>query len=55
MSDYKATLMKLLPNMNKIVKYKDLSIQEIIALKPEATISVIILNKYIRRLSGLFN
>jgi integrase len=55
MSEYKSILMQLPSNLNKLSKYKDLSIEEIIASKPEQTISVSTLNKYLQRLSGLFN
>lgn len=55
MTEYKAILMKLPPNMNKGAKYKDKAIKEILDSKPEKTLSVNTLNKYLRRLSGLFN
>ncbi|MCB2216999.1 MAG: tyrosine-type recombinase/integrase [Desulfobulbaceae bacterium] len=55
MSEYKATLMKLPPNLNKIPKYNDMSVDEVIASKPSKTLTVTTINKYIRRLSGLFN
>jgi len=55
LADYKSVLMSLPPNMNKSPRYKDLSIDDILALKPDKTITVNTLNKYIRRLSGLFN
>jgi hypothetical protein len=55
LSEYKSILMQLPPNLNKKPQYKDLSIDEIIASKPKDTIAVTTLNKYIRRLSGLFN
>lgn len=55
MSDYKSLLMKLPSNLNKLARYRDLSIKEIVDSKPEKTISVSTLNKYLQRLSGLFN
>lgn len=53
--EFKATLMKLPPNMNKSPIYRDKSIKEIIDLKPAKTLSVHSLNKYTITLSGLFN
>ncbi|MGB3222542.1 MAG: tyrosine-type recombinase/integrase [Desulforhopalus sp.] len=55
MSGYKDTLMKLPPNLNKSPIYRDMRIEDIIASKPAKTLTVSTLNKYIRRLSGLFN
>ncbi|WP_167496448.1 site-specific integrase [Desulfopila sp. IMCC35006] len=55
MAEYKTILMKLPPNLNKSPLYKDMSIEDIIAAKPPKTLTVNTLNKYIRRLSGLFN
>lgn len=55
MSGYKACLMRLPPNLNKNKLYQGKSIKEICALKPEKTLSVNTINKYLRRLSGLFN
>jgi integrase len=55
MSEFKETLMKLPPNLNKLSKFKDKSIAQILAMKHDQTISVNTINKYLRRLSGLFN
>jgi integrase len=56
MSDYKSSvLMCIPPNMKKVKQYAGMSIEEIIATKPEKTISPNTINKHIRRLSSLFN
>ena len=55
MSAYKDKLMRIPPNMNKMKEYKEMSIEEVIASNPEKTLSVNSINKYIRRMSGLFN
>jgi integrase len=55
LSEYKAMLMKLPPNLNKMADYKDKTIAEVIASKPKKTLTVNTINKYIRRLSGFFN
>lgn len=55
MSEYKNLLMRLPPNMNKSPKYKEKTIEGILAMKPEKTISWNTINKYLRRLGGFFN
>ncbi len=56
MADYKSSvLMCIPPNMNKKKEYKGLTLKEIIATKPELNISVNTINKYIRRMSSMFN
>ena len=55
MVNFKSIIMKLPPNLNKGSKYKDKSIEDIIASNPEKTLTVNTINKYLRRLSGLFN
>lgn len=55
MTEYKSILMELPPNLNKGAKYEGKTIAEIIESHPEKTITVSTINKYIRRLSGLFN
>lgn len=51
---YRATLKRLPPNMNKIPKYRR-SVQQILAMNPKATLSDTTINKYMRRISALFN
>ena len=51
---YKETLQKLPANKNKIKKYKNKSIQEILALPDVKPMAVNSINKNIRRLSQLF-
>ncbi|WP_169309258.1 site-specific integrase [Desulforhopalus sp. IMCC35007] len=55
MTEYKSTLMQLPPNLNKGSKYEGKTVAEIIGTQPEKTITANTINKYIRRLSGLFN
>ena len=55
LSDVKQTVMKLPPNMNTDKNYRSKSIQEIIALKPEKTIAIDTINKYLGRASTLFD
>ena len=55
MSEYKSMLMQLPPNLNKGAKYQGMDLKEIIAQKPPKTLTVNTLNKYMRRLSGVFN
>lgn len=55
MRDFKAILIQLPPNMRKIARYKDKSIKEIVAMKPEDTLSAHTVNKYLSRLSNLFS
>lgn len=54
-SEFKAIVMKLPPNMNKNPMYREKTIQEIIALKPTKTLSVHSINKYTVTLNGLFH
>lgn len=55
MSEFKAILMKLPPNMNKSPLYRGKSIQEVLTMKPEKTLAVHSINKYTITLSGLFH
>lgn len=55
LSEFKSTLMKLPPNINKSPKYAGKSLQEILASKPAKTLSTNSVNKYLRRVSGIFN
>lgn len=54
MSNFKQTVMQLPPNMNKDKCYRDKSIKEILAMKPEKTITAHTINKYLGRASTLF-
>lgn len=54
MSDYKQILMKLPPNMNKVRKYKDRSIHEILNMKVDKTLSTSTINKHLVKLSTFF-
>ncbi|WP_041916337.1 phage integrase SAM-like domain-containing protein [Desulfocapsa sulfexigens] len=55
MTEYKSILMQLPPNLNKGSRYEGKTVAEIIDSRPEKTLTVNTINKYIRRLSGLFN
>ena len=55
MVSFKTIIMKLPPNLNKSPRYRGKTIEDIIASKPEKTLTVNSINKYLRRLSGLFN
>jgi len=55
MGQYKRDIMKLPPNMNKDKLYRDLSIHEIIALKPSKTIKPLTISKYLSRANTLFD
>lgn len=55
MSSYKDKLMRVPPNLNKLPEFKGMTIEEVIASNPEKTLAVNSINKYIRRMSGLFN
>ncbi|NLZ16831.1 MAG: hypothetical protein GX087_03745, partial [Desulfobulbaceae bacterium] len=55
MSSYKNKLMRVPPNLNKMAEYRGKTIQEVITSNPEKTLAVNSINKYIRRMSGLFN
>jgi integrase len=52
---YKEVLQKLPPNMNKIAKYKDKSVDEVLAMNPEETLEVATINKSIYRMGSLFD
>lgn len=52
---YRATLKRLPPNMKKVPKYRGKSVRQILALKPKHTLSDTSVNKYMRRISALFN
>jgi len=52
---YKTTLQKLPANINKIKRYKDKSIKEIIAMPDVITLSVSTVNKQLNRTSSLFD
>jgi len=54
MREVKQTLMSLPPNIRKSPKYRDLSIPEILALKPETTAHPSTINKTLIRASTLF-
>ena len=47
MADFKKSVMKLPPNMNKDKRYKNKSIQQILVMRPKKVISVHTVNKYI--------
>ncbi|MEO5334642.1 MAG: site-specific integrase, partial [Magnetococcus sp. YQC-5] len=50
----KSVIQRLPPNMNKMPQYRDKSLDEILALQPEA-MSISSINKYLSRLSSLFD
>lgn len=52
---YRATLKRLPPNMNKSPKYRDKTVQQILATNPKAKLSDSSVNKYMRRISSMFN
>jgi len=52
---YRTTLKRLPPNMNKSPKYRDKSVQQILATNPKETLSDTSVNKYMRRISAMFN
>jgi integrase len=52
--DYKATLTKLPPNINKNPLFKSKSIQEIMALNPEKKMAIATINKNLSQVSALF-
>ena len=54
MNRFKDTLMELPPNRNKNPKYRDLSIPEILELKPAQTIAPRTINKNLVRIGSLF-
>ena len=55
MRKFKAIIIQLPPNMRKIGKYMHKSVPEIVAMKPDKTLSAHTINKYISRLSNLFS
>ncbi len=52
---YKQTIQKLPPNLNKKALYKDKTIEEIIATGPEKTMAVGTINKNLNRMSSMFD
>jgi integrase len=55
MRDFKQTLLKLPSNRNKISKYKDKTIKEILEMDIEKSLSISTVNKVLDRVSSLFN
>ena len=55
MDSYKQILMKLPPNMNKLPKYRDKSIEEILAMNVKKTMATETINRNLARLNVLFN
>lgn len=53
--DFKATIMRLPPNMRKVAKYREKAIAEILGMNPKDTLSAHTVNKYLSRLSNLFS
>lgn len=53
--DFRVTLKKLPPNMNKSVQWRGQTIEQILQAKPSATLSDSSVNKYMRRVSAMFN
>lgn len=53
--EFKAILIQLPPNMRKVARYRDKNIKDIIAMKPDNTLSAHTVNKYLSRLSNLFS
>ena len=54
-SEFKAALQKLPPNMNKMKEYRDKSIKELLEMDIEKTLAVTTINKHLTRVSSLFN
>ena len=52
---FRATLKRLPPQMNKSPKYRNKSIMQILAANPMETLSDTSVNKYMRRISAMFN
>jgi len=52
---FRSTLLKLPPGINKSPDWKDLTIGQILELKPAKTLSPSSVNKYMRRISAMFN
>ncbi|MEG6550862.1 site-specific integrase [Desulfocurvibacter africanus] len=55
MRTFKETLRKMPPNRNKLKAYRGKSIQEILAMKPEKTLSTTTFNCIMSNISGFFN
>ena len=55
LTDMKSKIRKLPANMNKHARYKEKTIDQILAMKDISPISKTTLDKYITRISGLFN
>jgi integrase len=53
-SEFKGTLLKLPPNRNKMKEYRDKSIQELLEMDIDKTISVRTINKHLTRVGSLF-
>ncbi|MGD2098327.1 MAG: hypothetical protein PVG35_12140, partial [Desulfobacterales bacterium] len=53
-SEFKAVLQKLPPNRNKVKKYRDKSIQQLLEMNIDKTISVRTINKILTRVGSLF-
>lgn len=53
-SEFKAVLQKLPPNRNKVKKYRDKTIQELIEMDIDRTLSVSTINKILTRIGSLF-
>jgi integrase len=54
-SEFKDTLQKLPPNMNKVKKYRDKSVKELLEMDIKKTLSINTINKTLTRVSTLFN
>lgn len=54
MRDFKSKLMALPPNHKKSPKYRGKSVEELLSLEIDKTMSVITINKHLTRASGLF-
>ena len=52
---FRTTLKRLPPQMNKSPKYRNKSIKQILASNPKETLSDTSVNKYMRRISAMFN
>jgi integrase len=53
-SEFKAVLQKLPPNRNKVKKYRDKSIQQVLEMDIKKTLSVRTINKILTRVGSLF-
>ena len=54
-SEFKAVFQKLPPNRNKLKKYRDKSIQQLLQMNIEKTLSLRTINKILTRVGSLFN